>query len=412
MRRVVVTGVGAITPLGIGAKAFWEGMVAGRSGIDRIQSWDPSSLDVQIAGEVRGFDPKDHMDPKAAKRMDRFAQFAVAAAREAIEGACLRITDQNREMIGAIINTGGGGIPTIETEVQNMYAKGQKAVSPFLIPIFAPNMASCQVSIAFGLRGPSITAAAACASGIQAFIDAVHMIRRGEIDVAITGGTEAGITPVAVAGLANMKALSKRNHDPAGASRPFDLERDGFVFSEGAAVMVLEAEEHALDRGAPIICEALGGAYTSDAYHITAPDPTGSGAALAMTRAVRWAGLQPTDVNYIAAHATATPIGDIAETDAIKRAFGDHAYKLAVSANKSMLGHLLGAAGAVSALGCVLAIRDQIAPPTINLTNPDPKCDLDYVPNVARKMTINVALANGFGFGGQNAVAVFRRYER
>jgi len=343
--------------------------------------------------------------------MDRFAQFAVAAAREAIDQAKLEITNENREMIGVVVNTGGGGIPTIETEVQTMHTKGPKRVSPFLIPIFAPNMASCQVSIAFGIRGPSITAVAACASGVQAFIDAVHMIRRGEVDVVITGGTEAGITPVAVAGLTNMHALSRRNDDPAGASRPFDQGRDGFVFSEGAAVIVLEAEEHALRRGAEITCEACGGAYTSDAFHITAPEPSGAGAALAMTRAVKWAGLEPTDVDYIAAHATATPLGDVAETDAIKAAFGAHASKLAISANKSMVGHLLGAAGAISALTAVLAIRDQIAPPTINLTDPDPKCDLDYVPNVARKMAIDVALANGFGFGGQNAVAVFRRYQ-
>jgi 3-oxoacyl-[acyl-carrier-protein] synthase II len=272
-------------------------------------------------------------------------------------------------------------------------------------------MASCQVSIAFGIRGPSSTSAAACASGIQAFVDAVHIIERGEADVVLTGGTEAGITPVAIAGLANMGALSRRNGDPAGASRPFDSGRDGFVFSEGAAVMVLESEEHALSRGATIICEAKGGAYTSDAFHITAPDPSGRGAALAMKRALKWSGLEPTDVQYVAAHATATPIGDIAETEAIKQAFGDHARKLAISANKSMIGHLLGAAGAVSALSCVMAIADGEVPPTINLTDPDPACDLDYVPNTSRKLDVNVAVANGFGFGGQNACAVFARYD-
>ncbi len=410
VRRVVVTGVGAITPLGIGAETFWRGLTAGCSGIRRIEAWDPSGLDVQIAGEVHGFVPKDFMDVKAARRMDRFAQFGVAAAREAIDQARLKITDENREQIGVVINTGGGGIPTIEGEVGVMHMRGAARVSPFLIPLFAPNMASCQVSIAFGIRGPSSTSAAACASGIQAFIDAVHMIRRGETDVVITGGTEAGITPVAVAGLANMGALSRRNDDPAGASRPFDKGRDGFVFSEGAAIMVLEAAEHAARRGADVICEALGGAYTSDAFHITAPDPSGRGAALAMKRALKWSGLQPEDVDYVAAHATATPIGDVAETEAIKQVFGDHAYALAISANKSMLGHLLGAAGAVSALGCVLAMRDNRVPPTINLTDPDPACDLDYVPNVARKMPVNVAMANGFGFGGQNAATLFRRF--
>jgi 3-oxoacyl-[acyl-carrier-protein] synthase II len=410
VKRVVVTGVGAITPLGIGTGAFWQGLTAGCSGIRRIEAWDPSELEVQIAGEVRGFDPKAFMDFKIARRMDRFAQFAVAASREALEHSGLDISDENREMIGVVVNTGGGGIPTIQNEVEVMQAKGPKRVSPFTIPLFAPNMASCQVSIAFGIRGPSSTSAAACASGIQAYIDAVHMIRRGEVDAVLAGGAEAGITSVAVAGLANMGALSRRNDDPAGASRPFDLGRDGFVFSEGAAVMVLESEEHAVRRGASVICEAAGGAYTSDAFHITAPDPTGRGAALAMKRALKWAELEPAAVDYVAAHATATPIGDVAETDAIKQALGDHASKVAISANKSMVGHLLGAAGAVSSLACVLAIRDNIAPPTINLTDPDPKCDLDYVPNVARKMPIDVALANGFGFGGQNACAVFRRF--
>jgi 3-oxoacyl-[acyl-carrier-protein] synthase II len=399
-----------MTPLGIGATAYWEGSKAGRSGIRHIESFDPSNLPVQIAGEVPGFVPKDYMDMKVSRRMDRFAQFAVAAAREAIEHAKLDITDENREMVGVVVNTGGGGIPTIEQEVGNMLQKGPGRVSPFLIPIFAPNMASCQVSIVFGIHGPSSTSAAACASGIQAFVDAVHIIERGEADVVLAGGTEAGITPVAIAGLTNMGALSRRNDDPAGASRPFDSGRDGFVFSEGGAVMVLEAEEHALNRGAPIICEAKGGAYTSDAFHITAPDPGGRGAALAMKRALKWSGLEPTDVQYVAAHATATPIGDIAETEAIKLAFGDHAQKLAISANKSMVGHLLGAAGAVSALSCVMAIVDGIVPPTINLTDPDPACDLDYIPNVSRELNVNVAVANGFGFGGQNACAVFTRY--
>jgi 3-oxoacyl-[acyl-carrier-protein] synthase II len=411
-KRIVVTGVGAVTPLGIGAKATWEGLLAGCSGIRKIQHWDASKLDVQIAGEVLGFVAKDHMDFKLAKRMDRFAQFGVASAREAIEQSGLVINESNSDRVAVVVNTGGGGIPTIEHDVNQMHERGQKYVSPLLIPLFAPNMASCQVSIAFGIHGPSITSAAACASGIQAFIDAYHMFQRDEADVIITGGTESGITPVAVAGLANMQALSKRNGDPAGASRPFDAERDGFVFSEGAVVFVLETEEHALRRDAEIIAEVHGGAYTSDAFHITAPHPEGKGAAAAMTKAIERAGFHPSDVDYVAAHATATLIGDIAETNAIKRVFGDHAYKLAISANKSMVGHLLGAAGAVSSLGSILAIRDSIVHPTINLTTPDPKCDLDYVPNVKREMNVNVALANGFGFGGQNAVAVFSKYQQ
>jgi 3-oxoacyl-[acyl-carrier-protein] synthase II len=406
----VVTGVGAVTPIGIGAKTTWDGLLAGKSGIRKIQHWDASSLEVQIAGEVDGFVARDHMDFKLAKRMDRFAQFGVAAAREAIEQAGLTIDGSNADRVAVVVNTGGGGIPTIEHDVNQMHDRGQKYVSPLLIPLFAPNMASCQVSIAFGIHGPSITSAAACASGIQAFIDAYHMFQRNEADVIITGGTESGITPVAVAGLANMQALSKRNDDPEGASRPFDANRDGFVFSEGSAVFVLETEEHALARGAEIIAEVHGGAYTSDAYHITAPHPEGLGAATAMTRAIERAGFQPTDVDYVAAHATATPLGDVGETKALKRVFGDHAYKLAISANKSMVGHLLGAAGAVSGLGCIMAIRDDVVHPTINLTEPDPNCDLDYVPLKKREMTVNVAVANGFGFGGQNAVAVFSKY--
>lgn len=411
MKRVVVTGVGAVSPLGVGAAATWEGLTSGRSGIRIIQSWDPSGLEVQIAGEVPNFMPKDFMDFKSAKRMDRFAQFGVAAAREAIEQSGLCITDDNRERIGVVVNTGGGGIPTIEHDVMAMHEKGQKYVSPLLIPLFAPNMASCQVSMQFGIHGPSLTSAAACASGIQAFIDAFHLIRRDEVDVAITGGTEAGITPVAVVGLANMGALSRRNHDPAGASRPFDANRQGFVFSEGAAVAVLESAEHAIARGAHILCEVKGGAYTSDAFHITAPDPNGRGASTAMKWAIERSGLQPSDVDYIAAHATATPLGDVGETRSIKKAFGDHAYKLAISANKSMVGHLLGAAGAISSFGCIMAIQNNLVHPTINLTTPDPDCDLDYVPNVARHMPVNVAMANGFGFGGQNAVAIFARWQ-
>ncbi|MGB3307124.1 MAG: beta-ketoacyl-ACP synthase II [Thermomicrobiales bacterium] len=408
MTRVVVTGVGAITPLGIGVDAFWKGLVAGHSGIRTIQNFDASDLEVQIAGEVPDFVAKDHMDARAARRMDRFSQFAVAAAREALEKAGLEITDDNRERVGIVMNTGGGGIPTIEHDVNVMRDKGPRRVSPFLIPVFAPNMASCQVSINFGILGPTVTSVAACAAGVQAMVDAVYMIERGDADVVIAGGTEGGITPVAIASLTNMGALSKNNDDPAGASRPFDINRDGFVFSEGAGAFILESEEHAARRGANVICVASGGAYTADAYHITGNRPDGYGQALAMSRAIARAGLQPEDIDYVAAHATATKIGDVGETVSIKRAFGDHAYKLAISANKSMLGHLLGAAGAVSSLACVLAIRDGVVPPTINLTEQDPECDLDYTPNVAREMPVKAAAANGFGFGGQNACAIFQ----
>ncbi len=396
-----------MSPLGIGVDALWTGLTEGRSGIAAIESFDTSDLDVKIAGEVNDFVPRDFMDFKAAKRMDRFAQFAVAATREAMEMANFEVTEENTDRVGVMMNTGGGGFPTIEREVQVMGNKGPKRVSPFLIPMFAPNMASTQVSMQFGIHGPTATSVAACAAGIQAFVDAVHMIERGEADVVVTGGTEGGITPVAIASLSNMGALSRNNDDPAGASRPFDTGRDGFVFSEGAGVAILESEEHAARRGANALAVVGGGSYTCDAFHITAPDPEGRFATRAMTQAMKRSGRQPEDFQYVAAHATATNIGDIAETAAVKQAFGDHAYKLALSANKSMVGHLLGAAGAISSLACILAIRDGIVPPTINLHDQDPECDLDYVPNTARKMEVKNALANGFGFGGQNAVCVF-----
>ena len=409
MTRVVVTGAGAVTPLGIGVDAFWSGLTAGRSGIRTIQHFDASVLEVQIAGEVPDFVPRDFIEFKAARRMDRFAQFGVAAARQAIDDAGLTITDENRERIGVMVNTGGGGIGTMETEVTSMNWNGPKRVSPFLIPLFAPNMASCQIAITFNIHGPTVTSVAACAAGVQAFVDAMHMIQRGDADVVITGGTEAGITPVAIAGLANMGALSTRNDNPEGASRPFDKGRDGFVFSEGSAIFVLESEEHAARRGANVLCEVVGGAYTSDAFHITAPDPSGRGQSAAIRNALKRAAIDPNEVDYVAAHATATPLGDVGETNTLKNVFGDHARELAISANKSMLGHLLGAAGAVSGLACILAIRDGIIPPTINLTDPDPACDLDYTPNVALQRKVDIAIANGFGFGGQNASAVFRR---
>jgi 3-oxoacyl-[acyl-carrier-protein] synthase II len=408
--RIVVTGLGAVSPLGIGVPALWEGLLAGRSGVRHIQNFATDNLEVKIASEVPDFDPKAFMDPKSVRRMDRFAQFAIAATREALADARLEIDDENRERVAIMMNTGGGGIPTIESNVTAMAQKGPSRVSPLVIPIFAPNMASCQVAIAFGVHGPAITSAAACASGVQAFVDAVRLLRAGEAEVVITGGTEAGLTPVALTGLANMQALSRRNDEPERASRPFDLKRDGFVFGEGAGVLILETEEHAVRRGARVYAEAMGGAMTSDAYHITAPEPSGRGARMAMTSALQRAGMEPKDIDYIAAHATSTTIGDTAETTAIKGAFGDNARTVAISANKSMIGHLLGAAGAISAVASVLAIRDGIVPPTINLEYPDPDCDLDYVPNVARRMTVDAAMINGFGFGGQNATTIFRRF--
>lgn len=410
-RRVVITGIGAITPLAIGAEASWQALLAGQSGIRPISHFDASDLEVKIAGEVQDFVPRDHMDPKLAKRMGRFAQFAVAAAREAIGQAGLEITDDNRERIGINVNTGGGGVPLIEHETRNAITKGSRAVGPLLIPLFAPNMASSQVGIAFGIKGPTVTSVAACAAGTQAFADAVNTLERGDADAIITGGTEAALSAVAIASLAHMGALSRWNGDAAEASRPFDAERNGFVFSEGSVIMVLETEDHARARGATPIAIASGGSYTADAFHLTAADPSGESAARAMRQSVARSGLDMSDIDYVAAHATATKIGDAAETVALKKAFGDHARQLAISANKSMVGHLLGAAGAVSALCCVMAIRDGKIAPTINLHTPDPECDLDYTPNTQRDLRVRAALANGFGFGGQNACAVFRAYD-
>jgi 3-oxoacyl-[acyl-carrier-protein] synthase II len=410
VKRVVVTGLGAVSPLGIGVPALWEGLVAGRSGVRRVQHFDTENLTVKIAAEVPDFDPKEFMDPKSVRRMDRFAHFAIAGTREALADAALEISDENRERVAVVMNTGGGGIPTIESNVTAMAVHGPSRVGPLVIPMFAPNMASSQVSIAFGIQGPTITSAAACASGVQAFVDAVRLLQAGEADIAVTGGTEAGITPVALTSLANMHALSRRNDDPEGASRPFDRERDGFVFGEGAGVLILETEEHAVRRGASVYAEALGGALTSDAFHLTAPEPSGRGARMAMTNALNRAKMEPQELDYIAAHATATQIGDIAETLAIKDALGDHARRVAISANKSMIGHLLGAAGAISAVACVLAIRDGVVPPTINLDYPDPDCDLNYIPHVARQVPVHAAMVNGFGFGGQNASTIFRRF--
>jgi 3-oxoacyl-[acyl-carrier-protein] synthase II len=411
VKRVVVTGLGAVSPLGIGVPALWDGLIAGRSGVRRVQHFDTENLTVKIAAEVPDFDPKAFMDPKSVRRMDRFAHFAIAGTREALAHAKLEITDENRDRVAVVMNTGGGGIPTIESNVTAMAVHGPSRVGPLVIPMFAPNMASSQVSIAFGIQGPTITSAAACASGVQAFVDAVRLLQAGEADFVVTGGTEAGITPVALTSLSNMHALSRRNDDPQGASRPFDRERDGFVFGEGAGVLILETEEHAVRRGASVFAEALGGALTSDAFHLTAPEPSGRGARKAMTNALKRAEMEPHELDYIAAHATATQIGDIAETRAIKEALGDHARQIAISANKSMIGHLLGAAGAISAVACVMAIQDGIVPPTINLDHPDPDCDLDYVPNVARKLPVRAAMVNGFGFGGQNASTIFRRFD-
>jgi 3-oxoacyl-[acyl-carrier-protein] synthase II len=410
-RRAVVTGMGVISPIGNDVQTFWSNLTGGVSGVARITAYDPSNEEVQIAAEIKGFEPRDYMDFKQARRMSRFSQIAVACAAQAIAESGLEITDANRDDIGVVVNTGGGGIGDVTAGERVYLEQGPQRVSPFMVPMLSPSMAACQISIQNKLRGPVVTSVAACASGVQAFIEAQRMIEHGDADVVLTGGTESAILPVAFAALANMGALSKRNDDPERASRPFDAGRDGFVFGEAAAVLVVEAAEHAERRGANIVAEVAGGGLTGDAFHISAPDPSGYGAARAMERAIRDAGLEMEQVEYVVAHGTSTPLNDATETKAIRQAFGAHADRLAVSSNKSMIGHTLGAAGAMSSLAAVLAIRDGVIPPTINYETADPECDLDYVPNVARKGPVSVAIANGFGFGGQNAVAVFRRYE-
>jgi len=410
-RRAVVTGMGTISPIGNDVPTFWSNLTAGVSGVARIAAYDPSNEEVQIAAEIKDFEPRDYMDFKQARRMSRFSQLAVASAAQAIEGSGLEISDANRNEIAVVVNTGGGGIGDVTAGERVYLEQGPQRVSPFMVPMLSPSMAACQISIQNNLRGPVVTSVAACASGVQAYIEAQRMIEHGDADVVIAGGTESAILPVAFAALANMGALSKRNDEPERASRPFDAARDGFVFGEAAAVLVVEAAEHAERRGASILAEVAGGALTGDAYHISAPDPSGDGAARAMQRALRDADMEMEQVDYVVAHGTSTPLNDATETKAIRLAFGDHADKLAVSSNKSMIGHTLGAAGAMSALAAVLAIRDGTIPPTINYETVDPECDLDYVPNVAREAPVSVAIVNGFGFGGQNAVAVFKKYE-
>ncbi|MGH2376298.1 MAG: beta-ketoacyl-ACP synthase II [Candidatus Methylomirabilaceae bacterium] len=405
---VVVTGLGAVTPLGLSGHETWQALIAGRSGVGRITQFDPSALPVQIASEVKGFDPAEYVDAKSAGRLERFTQFAVAASKQALMDAGLTLDGQN-ERIGVVMNTGAGGTALVERETMVLAERGPRRVSPLFVPMMMPNIGACQVSIALGLRGPVITATAACASGVQAIVDAVRLIRDGDADAIIAGGSESALTPLSFAAMANMRALSRRNDEPTKASRPFDLDRDGFVFGEGAVALVLERREHAEARGARIYAAALGGAATADAFHITAPDPDGHSAARAMVRALERAGLAPEDVDYVCAHATSTPVGDAAEVRAIRRAFGSHADRLAVSSPKSMVGHIMGAAGALSALAAVMAIHDGIIPPTINLDRQDPVCDLDCVPHTARPARVRAAIANGFGFGGQNIVAVFAR---
>lgn len=410
MTRALVTGVGAITPIGLTAHDFWTNLLAGVSGIGPITRFDTTEMPVKIAAEVKDFEPGHYMDSKGARRMSRFAQFAVAAAQLAADDAKLELSDDERRRAASAIATGSGGAIDTMEEVQVLTERGPARVSPFYVPVMAPNMGACQVSMHLGLRGPALASVAACASGLYSYMEAKHLIDSGRCDVVLAGGTEAALHPLPIAALANMKALSRRNDEPERASRPFDRDRDGFVFGEGAVVMVIESEERAKARGARVYAELAGGGLSCDAYHITAPLEDGSGAQDAMQEALRASDLQASDIDYIAAHGTGTPLNDVSETRAIKAAFGEAAGRLAISSPKSMVGHLLGGAGAVGALAATLAVYHDEVPPTMNLENPDPECDLDYVPLKSRKMTVNAAAANGFGFGGQNGSVIFRKY--
>jgi 3-oxoacyl-[acyl-carrier-protein] synthase II len=408
--RVVVTGLGAVTPIGNNAAEFWDSLLNGKSGIDLIQSFDTSEYPAKIAGEVKNFDPEEYLDKKDVKRSDRFVQFAVAAARMAVDDAKLDMSQEDAERVGVYIGSGIGGLGTWEEQHTILLEKGPRRVSPFFIPMMIANMASGQVSITLGAKGPNSAAITACASATHSIGDAFKIIARGTADVMITGGSEACVRKMALAGFSNAKALSTRNDEPQKASRPFDKDRDGFVMGEGAGIIVLESLEHAQQRGATILAEIVGYGMSADAYHLTQPAPEGEGAARSMRDALRDAGMKPEEVSYINAHGTSTEYNDKFETAAIKKAFGEAAYKVAISSTKSMTGHLLGAAGGVEAIACVLALRDQIVPPTINYETPDPECDLDYVPNEARKMEVNTAMSNSLGFGGHNATIIFKKY--
>lgn len=410
MRRVVVTGIGAITPLGNDVKSFWTAITNGVSGVNEITHFDTTGFECQIAAEVKNFEPEKYIDRKSIRRMDIFSQFALAAAGQALEDSKLDLSNEDLNRIGVIVGSGIGGIKTLEDQHKIFLEKGPDRISPFFIPMLISNMAAGNISIYFKLKGPNSCAVTACASGNHSMGDSFRIIARDEADVMVTGGAEAAITPISVAGFCAAKALSKRNSEPTKASRPFDRDRDGFVMGEGSGILVFEELEHAKKRGAKIYAEVIGYGLTSDAYHMTAPAPCGEGGARAMQSSLDDAKISPDKIDYINAHGTSTQLGDIGETDAIKTVFKEHAYKLAVSSTKSMTGHLLGAAGGVEFITLVLAIGNSIIPPTINLDNPDPKCDLDYVPNKAREKEVNFAMSNAFGFGGHNASIIAKKY--
>jgi len=410
-RRIVITGMGVISPVGTGLNKFWTSLINGQSGIDKITRFDTSNLPTKIAGEVKDFNPENYIEKKELKRLDRFTQFAISATKMALEDSALDLSAVDRTRVGVILGSGIGGTITWEEQHKNLLNKGAGRVSPFFIPMMIVNMASGQVSMAFELKGPNFTVVTACASGTNAVGEAFRTLQRGDADIIISGGTEAPITELSLAGFSSMKALSTRNNEPSRASRPFDRDRDGFVMGEGAGILVMETLDSALKRNAKIYAEVIGYGTTADAYHLTQPAPEGEGASRAMKAAISDAGISANDVDYINAHGTSTPLNDKFETLAIKHTFGEHAYQLAVSSTKSMTGHLLGAAGAVETIASVLATYNDEIPPTINYENEDPECDLNYVPNKAIKRTVNVALSNSMGFGGHNACIIVKKYK-
>ncbi len=402
--------MGVLCPLGLDVTTTWEALTAGKSGVDRITLFDASDFETQIAGEVKGFEPTNYMSAKDARRNDRLSQLAVAASLEAVKQAEVEINSGNQYNIGTIIGSGIGGLTTLFEQTKVLLDKGPRRVTPFLIPMMMPNIASAQVSITLGIKGPNLCTASACSSGSDAIGVAYETIKRGDAKVMITGGSEAIINPIGVSAFNALNAISTRNDEPQKASRPFDIEHDGFVIGEGASILILENLNFARERGARILAEMIAYGASADAYHITAPIETGEGAAMALQRALDKAGIKADEIDYINAHGTSTPLNDRMETRAIKTVFGERAYKIPISSTKSMMGHLVGSAGAVEAMICIMVIRNGIIPPTINLTHPDPKCDLDYVPNVARRAKVTTALSNSFGFGGHNSVLIFREY--
>jgi len=410
-RRVVVTGMGLVIPTGIGVGTAWKNVCEGKSGIGLLTRFDTNGFETKIAAEVKNFNPELYIVKKEIKRMDLFVQYAIAATKEALEDAQLAITPENSEKIGVIVGTGLGGLPTLEKYHKILLERGPGRISPFFIPMLIANLASGHIAIQFGPKGPNTCVVTACATGAHCIGDAFRAIVYGDAEAMIAGGTEANITPLTIGGFNAMKALSTKNDEPEKACRPFEKNRDGFVVAEGAGIVLLEELKFALNRNAKIYGELVGYGYTGDAYHITAPSPDGDGAVRCMRMALKDAGLGPEDVEYINAHGTSTPLNDLTETIAIKAVFGDHAKKVPISATKSMTGHLLGAAGSTEAIFTLLAIRDGIMPPTINYEEPDPQCDLDYVPNVARRQPLNIAMSNAFGFGGTNATLIFKKFE-